>query len=244
MWLDTTTNGPFEVLELLAAEHGHRGQSPDQRFEQSAAGPRTAHSRGSARCSGDGSARRPPYRVATRDPSRQHRFDTSGVVGHVSAVPTTACATPRGPPTGRVAGPRGSAPCSAWTGSRSPCRCSTSARQSATTRSASSQSWSGIFDVRISARSWNSVRTQPGHSAVTWTPGAVQLVGQTLGVGGHPGLDRGVVAHGHEPGGAGHVDDRAASALPHGPAGGCRRASARPGSSRRWRARAVWCRRW
>ena len=46
----------------------------------------------------------------------------------------------------------------------------TSARQSATTWSASSQAHSGRCDVFIFARRWNSVRTYPGHSAVAVTP--------------------------------------------------------------------------
>src|SRR5690606_13216704 len=41
---------------------------------------------------------------------------------------------------------------------------------SPTSRSASSHSQSGIFEVQISARSWTSVRTQPGSSVSTRTP--------------------------------------------------------------------------
>ena len=47
---------------------------------------------------------------------------------------------------------------------------SASARQAATTRSASSHNGPGIDDPLMPARSWNSVRTQPGSRPVTVTP--------------------------------------------------------------------------
>lgn len=46
----------------------------------------------------------------------------------------------------------------------------TSARQSRTTSGTSSQNQEGVPDISIPARSWNSVRTKPGHSACTPTP--------------------------------------------------------------------------
>jgi hypothetical protein len=47
---------------------------------------------------------------------------------------------------------------------------STAARASLTTWSLSSQSAFGRADMSISARSWNSVCTNPGHTAVAVTP--------------------------------------------------------------------------
>ena len=143
----------------------------------------------------------------------------------------------------RVRGARRTMPISAGSasrGSRSPCPWR---RRRGTRRPGCRRPATAVGDrlVRIAARSWNSVRTQPGAQRGHRHPGAGELVGQPLGVGGRPGLDGGVAAHGQEPGGAGDVDDRARApgsriARPAAPPGSRRR-----GPSRRRRARAAWC---